>query len=75
MVTLKDLLAEREQIGEQRGYQRVVLRMLTEFVKMEWGDAVAADFQDRLSGQNEPLPTLRELHERRMRGEPPLPTT
>ena len=42
MVTSNNLLAEREQIGEQRGYQRGVLRVLTQFVKMKWGDAVAA---------------------------------
>ncbi len=77
MVTLEELLAEREQRGYEKGYQReyrrVVLCMLTQFVKLEWGDAVAADFQDRLSGQTAPLPTLRDLHERHAQGRPPLP--
>ena len=55
MVTIQDLAKEREQTGEQRG----ILLTLTEYVALHWGEAVAADFRDQLSGQARPCPRCR----------------
>ena len=74
MVTVQDLVTEGQQIGKQEG----ILLMLTEYVKLNWSEAVAADFQDQLNNlhaQGEAWPTMEDLHERRKQDEPPLPPT
>ena len=76
---------EWEQEGVLRGIQKGELRgairglhdaavdMLTEFVEMQWGSETAADFREQLEREGSELPSLRELHERNLRQEAPLP--
>ncbi len=78
MVGIQDLAKAREQRGILQGKQEGILLMLTEYVKLHWSAAVAADFQDQLHtlhAQGETWPTMEDLHERRKQDEPPLPPT
>jgi len=75
MITVQELVQDAWKEGWKEGWRQGWQEgLLTDYVRLGWGDAAAAAFQMQLADAPlAQLPTLAELRSRLQRQEPPLP--
>ena len=74
MITVQELVQEGRLEGRLEGRQEGLLAVLTDYVRLYWGNAEAESFRMRLAeAAPDQLPTLAELQGRWQRQGPPLP--
>ena len=72
-MTAQDAVRAARDEGRLEGERRGALTVLTAYVELHWDISDAAEFRDLLKGDIAALPSLRELRDRYLRHDSPLP--